>query len=124
MTREKSLEKLQIFINGKLDGTLTDASQTLSLDASPSLQIGGNSKDERYYDGIIDEVRVWNVVRTAEELSADKNRRLAGDEAGLVGYWRFDDGLGLLATDSSPRQNHGVLQGPPEWIIADTPICP
>lgn len=124
VTRQKSAELLQIFVNGVTDRTLTDASQTRSLTASPSLQIGGNSHDGRYYRGVIDEVRVWNVVRTAAQLDANKNRRLAGNEAGLVAYWRFDDGAGLLATDSGPSENHGVLQGPPQWVLSDSPICP
>jgi hypothetical protein len=123
-TRKKSAEQLHILINGTTDRTVTDASQTRSLTASPSLQIGGNSHDGHYYSGVIDEVRVWNVVRTADQLGADKNRRLAGNEAGLVGYWRFDDGSGLLASDSGPSQNHGVLQGPAQWTLSDAPICP
>jgi hypothetical protein len=124
VARQKSPALLQIFINGATDRTITDAAQARALAGSPSLQVGGNSHDGRYYRGIIDEVRVWNVVRTAAQLSADKNRRLAGNEAGLVGYWRFDDGVGLLAIDSGPRENHGVLQGPPQWVLSDSPICP
>jgi hypothetical protein len=69
-------------------------------------------------------VRVWNVVRTAAQIAADKNRRLAGNEDGLVAYWRFDDGAGLLATDSGPSKNHGVFQGAPEWLLSDAPVCP
>lgn len=124
VSRQKSGEKLQIFINGTPDATITDASQTQSLKASPALQIGGNPNDKRYYRGLIDEVRVWNVVRTTAELEANRNRRLAGNEDGLVGYWRFDDGAGLLASDSGPKQNHGVLQGPAQWVLSDAPLCP
>jgi hypothetical protein len=124
VARQRSAEQLQIFINGTLDRSVTDASQTTALKASTSLQIGGNSNDKRYYRGVIDEVRVWNVVRTAAQLDANKNRRLAGNEAGLVAYWRFDDGAGLLASDSGPSQNHGILQGPPAWVLSDAPLCP
>jgi hypothetical protein len=124
VTRKKSAEELQIFINGVADRSVTDSSQTSSLTASASLQIGGNPNDKRYYHGMIDEVRVWNVVRTAAEIADNKGHSLAGNEAGLVGYWRFDEGGGVLASDSGPRQNHGILQGPPQWILSDAPICP
>jgi hypothetical protein len=104
--------------------TLTDASQTGSLDAATSLEFGGNAKEGHYFEGIMDEVRVWDVVRGVAELDADKNRRLAGNEPGLVAYWRFDEGIGLVTIDSGSQKNDGVLQGPPEWLLSDTPICP
>jgi hypothetical protein len=35
--------------------------------------------------------------------------------AELVGYWKFDEGAGTKAYDSSPQGNDGTLNGPPEW---------
>jgi flagellin-like protein len=34
---------------------------------------------------------------------------------GLVGYWSFNDGAGLIATDTSGSANHGVITGA-EWV--------
>ena len=54
--------------------------------------------------------QVWNVVRTEAEIQATMNTPLAGNEAGLVGYWRFDDDQGnLVAVDTSSSQNNGSL---------------
>jgi hypothetical protein len=36
------------------------------------------------------------------------HKRLTGDEAGLIGYWNFDDGT---ARDKSKYGNHGRLVG-------------
>jgi hypothetical protein len=58
------------------------------------------------FNGQIDEVRIWSVAHTQEEIRATMNVTLQGDEPGLVGYWRFDDGT---ANDSSPYGNHGML---------------
>lgn len=33
-----------------------------------------------------------------------------------VGYWKFDEGTGLTAIDSSPTGNHGTLQGGAAWV--------
>ncbi len=35
---------------------------------------------------------------------------LGGDEPGLVGYWRFDEGSGSIAHDETGR-HHGTLVG-------------
>src|SRR5438876_284729 len=37
----------------------------------------------------------------------------ADDTGALVGYWKFDDGAGAIATDSSGQGNHGAFQGSP-----------
>jgi hypothetical protein len=36
--------------------------------------------------------------------------------AELVGHWRFDEGSGDAANDSSGNGNHGTLQGEPLWV--------
>lgn len=38
----------------------------------------------------LDDLRVWDRVRTAEEIAADYQQPLIGDEAGLIGYWPFE----------------------------------
>jgi hypothetical protein len=124
VTRQKTGGQMQLFINGAVDGTATDTGQARALNASASMLIGGNAVEKRFFIGAIDEVRAWNVVRTSDQINASKNGRLDGNESGLVGYWRFDEGVGLLALDSGYKKNHGVLQGPPEWIVSDAPLCP
>ena len=34
----------------------------------------------------------------------------------LVGWWRFDEGFGTTAADSSGQGNHGTFQGNPQWV--------
>ena len=50
------------------------------------------------FAGRLDEIRLWNLARTAAELQTDANRRvpLLGTEAGLAGYWRFDDSQAVV----------------------------
>lgn len=46
------------------------------------------------YAGKISDVRYWSVARTAAEILARMNLRLAGSETGLLGYWKLDEGYG------------------------------
>lgn len=41
--------------------------------------------------------------------------RLAAEE-GLIGYWKFDEGKGDTAKDSSGNNNDGVLVRGPQWV--------
>jgi len=36
--------------------------------------------------------------------------------SGLVGYWRFDEGVGVVVDDSSTENNHGTLKNGPLWV--------
>ena len=39
-------------------------------------------------------------------------------DASLVGWWKFDEGVGAVAADSSGQGNNGSLHGPVEWTDA------
>ena len=53
-----------------------------------------NQKASNFYIGEIDEIRIWNTVRTEAEITANMDIPLRGDEPGLVSYYRADDTTG------------------------------
>jgi hypothetical protein len=72
--------------------------------------------------GYVSELRIWNRVRTAEEIQADAFRRLTGAEDGLVALWPFTTGLqditgghdaGLVGNASLAREGRDVTSFPP-----------
>jgi len=66
----------------------------------------------RYFNGNIDEVRFWNVVRTQEEIQANMNTELTGIEAGLVSYYKMDiPDTPCDIIDCSPFENNGARGG-------------
>jgi hypothetical protein len=38
------------------------------------------------------------------------------DDPTLVGWWKFDEGMGDVAVDWSGQGNHGALEGDPQWV--------
>jgi cell division septation protein DedD len=83
----------------------------------------------QHFGGIIDEVRIWNVPRTQQQIQEDMYRQLAGNEPGLVGYWNFNEGEGQIAHDLTANGNHGRLgsstsvdSSDPAWVAVDTPM--
>jgi hypothetical protein len=76
-----------------LDGTLisTDApSGTHAVVTSSNLTIGVTNATE-FFDGMIDELRVWNVARTANQIADNMNCSLSSG-TGLVASYDFNQG--------------------------------
>ncbi len=47
------------------------------------------------------------------QYEASMHRYLGSD---IVGWWKFDEGEGTIATDISGYNNHGTLVNNPEWV--------
>lgn len=111
---------MRVLVNGTQEAQTTTAS-TAPLTAPTSIDFGGNTIDGRFFKGKMDEVRIWNVARTAAQIKGAMSMQLAGNEAGLVGYWRLEDGAGDVAADSSGSANAGSLgagtaSARPTWV--------
>jgi hypothetical protein len=126
---------LKTYVNGNLKITTTGASgaNTLATGQGP-LMIGCNPENKACFNGLFDEFRMWNVARSATEIKDTYNRTLMGNEAGLVGYWKFDDASGsTTAADSLTAMGHtGMLMAAstaqlPTFVTPPTPpplVCP
>jgi hypothetical protein len=92
-TYDQSAGEVKLYVNGTQQGsTQTGAPTTTINNSSADLHIGSNPQGDAF-DGKIDDVRVWNVVRSQSEISDDKSQELNGDESGLVGYWKLNNSL-------------------------------
>jgi hypothetical protein len=59
------------------------------------LQLGRFFTNTSYsFKGQMDELRMWNKAKTISEINATAKCGLAGNEANLVGYWDFNQGVG------------------------------
>jgi signal transduction histidine kinase/ligand-binding sensor domain-containing protein len=68
--------------------------------------------------GQLDDVRLWRVARTDEQIRENMFSALTGQEAGLLALWSFEDGG---ARDLSPSRLHGRSQGAARVIEARRP---
>src|SRR5262249_46460206 len=64
----------------------------------------------------------WNVARSPADIQATMNTGLSGNEVGLVGLWRLDEGTGISAADASGHGNVGILGGSPVKQPARVPV--
>lgn len=75
-------------------------------------------------DAILDEVRLWNVARSAEQIRRGMDRVLTGVEPNLVAYWRMDEGAGETVADATGHGHTAQLVNGLEWVPSSAPIDP
>jgi hypothetical protein len=75
-------------------------SAQLAVSQAPLLW-GKTYSDGMFFKGNIDEVRLWSVCRSAEQIKQDYSRRLGSLESGMIGYWRLDENFGTQVYDFS-----------------------
>ena len=74
-------------------------------------------------DGKLEEVRIWNVSRSAQEIRESMHVSLTGIEPGLYGCWQFNEGSGNTVHDIASG-NDGTLvnMDPSNWINSTIPF--
>ncbi|WP_163357804.1 DUF1735 and LamG domain-containing protein [Dysgonomonas sp. 25] len=99
---------VKVYVNGRVqsEGTISGLG-TLDMTASGTQKfyIGRSYEDSRYFAGEFSECRIWNVVRTQEEIESSIYE-VDPTTPGLVAYWKCDDGAGNTVTDYTANENH------------------
>jgi len=103
---------VKTYVNGALGITTTGTGgATMLATARTQLTIGCNNPRFSCFNGLIDEFRVWNVARSATDIMNNYNKGLVGNEAGLVGYWKFNETSGTTVADSVTSTGHTAHPG-------------
>lgn len=111
----KSGTSIKLYLNGQVAYEANSAPSTLGQNNSP-FRIGDRVNTE-FFQGRVDEVRVWDVARTADQISQNFHKRVAGDEAGLRGYWDFNEPFGTSTVfDRSIQGQNLTLIGNPSRV--------
>ncbi len=104
---------MRLYLNGTLVGTNDHAGSFSSLGNGDHCYLGQTvttNDPPTNFKGAIDEVRVWKVARTGEQIRQRMFESLTGTESGLVGLWNFVDPANP-GNDASPAGNHGDTRG-------------
>ena len=111
---------LQIYVNGDLDGESVNDAAMIETN-NQNLRIG-RSWDNHFFNGKMDEIRLWNLARNQSEIQAMMNQSLMGLESGLALYMRYDEEFGNIARDDSPNENDGTYFGNAGRVTSSIPI--
>ncbi len=118
---------MDLFLNGvNIGGNYIGTSQFPMNSSSPleNAMIGFRSGTglTYHFQGMMDELRIWNRPLSEDEIRDQMCRKLTGDEPGLIGYWDFNEPSGVVVTDRSPNHFDGVLRGSPQRVFSGAPI--
>jgi hypothetical protein len=119
-SRTRSTGVVLVYVNGVLEGV--DTANTNALSASSVMTVGGRP-DRDFFVGLMSDLRIWATTRTQAEITANMHRRLKGNEAGLVGYYRLDETAGGALHDSSSSNDDATLDSAGKTVRSDPPIC-
>lgn len=110
---------LRFYVNGEFDSELAAASPTIDYGTQDVLIGAANfgANFPRRFQGVVDEVRIWDHARSAETIRRQKDCILGGDETGLRAYYSFDSSD---ATDGSPNGNDGFAEGAVAFVSGPT----
>ena len=124
LTYDGDQSELKIYINGKL---MYEESANINIDIEGNgydrnFLIGKSYDDTRDLNGCISEARVWDVVRTQEEIA---NNIYAVDPTlpGLIAYWKFDDQSSFIVKDYSGNGNDIKAKSALVWKNVSLPAA-
>lgn len=103
-----------VYINGILQ--TTTAGGSTSTGTSNMMTIGTRTgAGTQYFNGAMDELRIWNVARAQCNITANMNSSLAGNETNLEVLYKFNQGTagaanaGITSLTEEVSGNNGTL---------------
>ena len=123
ITFNGSTGTLNLYVDGALITSTTNVNHGNLSSTSTGLKliIGSDhagvvaSQTDRQFRGSISDVRIWNVMRSPSEIADNYRMRLIGNETGLLGYWKLNQGRGSgwgsysAVMDSTFRPNGTIV---------------
>ncbi|MES2774427.1 MAG: LamG-like jellyroll fold domain-containing protein [Bacteroidota bacterium] len=99
-----------------IDGVASGGGVAASRQDNQPMNIGRQQPTAcqcNHFNGNMDELRIWNVVRTPAQIQAGMYTTVPSNSAGLVAYYKFDEASGNTAVDATANANNGTLVNGP-----------
>ncbi|MDF1498383.1 MAG: PA14 domain-containing protein [Patescibacteria group bacterium] len=97
----------KFYRNGELINTATTTLNMLFPNLSRSKYIGSYNSSAHRFDGLMDDVRIYNRALSDAEVE-EHYKGVFTDNSGLVGYWNFNEGTGTVVNEISGNG--------PQWV--------
>lgn len=110
MTYTESTGEVSMYLNGTHDKTGSFPNPIPVNNQTAKLLITANANTSTVTESVkIDDVRIWNGVRSALEINDNYNSCLTGQELNLLAYYDFESETGSVVTDKTSNGNDGTI---------------
>ena len=106
----KESNYLKLYIEGVIVDSIIVPSN-INYNSLHSLGQRYSSGNGHEWNGLMDNFSVWSSALSQQEIQQYMNCPPTGTEAGLVGYWNFEEGTGNTAYDQTSNGNDGTING-------------
>ncbi len=106
--------KMRLYLNGELVDTNTLPPESGNMPSTGPLEIGCSDLFNEYFNGLIDEVRVYNRALSGGEIVTDAGTGLLTPLRSPVAAYAFDENEGAVAGDLF-GDHHGAIEGA-DWF--------
>lgn len=113
-----------LYVDGEavLTGT-----ESFNFNSADHWSIGQNYGEEGlgdFFQGALDDISIWHITRSGDDIRQYMDSNLSGTEDGLAAYWKFDEGMGNFVFDVSPNEFKAEVQGGANWLSGTDAISP
>ena len=98
--------QFELTVNGVSKGTGGSLATSL-FNGTAEFRIGARGDGAEYFDGMIDDVRVWNATRMVAQILANYQVELVGNETNLQAYWKLNNALTDSTANGLTLTNNG-----------------
>lgn len=111
ITRAASTDSVNFYLDGNLvyTGTAGLTGTGEIRNTSSTFTIGSHNEDADFFPGKIDEVKVWNVVRSQSDIQTDLKTWGPANSSGLVAYYDFNEIVGSTTVYNRSSSTFGQM---------------
>lgn len=114
-----------LYLDGNIENQLTagEPPQSSSIQhAGLAVALNSTGGSSGFFDGVLDEVRVWDHARTQTQVRATINSQIDAAQPGLVARWSLNEGAGTSVGGSVGTAVTGAISGSSYSWVAPAPF--
>jgi concanavalin A-like lectin/glucanase superfamily protein/List-Bact-rpt repeat protein/fibronectin type III domain protein len=103
-----------LYLDGNLETTLSvglPVEDTGAMAVALASALNSSGIPAGYFDGALDEVRIWNYARSQSQVQETMGQHLSAPTTGLVGRWALNEGAGTSVFGTAGTGINGTIVG-------------